>query len=160
MNRSLFETILGAVVLVAAAIFMWFAYSVADINTGGGYEVSASFNKVGGLTSGNDVRISGVKIGSVRGIDLNQETYQADVMMDIRQNVPLPVDSMAQVATEGLLGGYYLQITPGVEEEFITNGGSLAFTQPPVDFLDLLGRFIFSQESGSDGDQSNPSGGL
>ncbi len=145
MKRNMFETILGAVVLIVAGIFMFFAYSVADLKASTGYEVTATFGKIGGLTTGNDVRVSGVKIGSVKRVSLDPESYRAVAHLALDNTLKLPVDTVAQVATEGLLGGYYLQLSPGVEEEYIENGGQIQFTQPPVDLLDLLGRFIFSQ---------------
>ena len=147
MKRSLFETILGAVVLLVAGVFAFFATSLADINTGGGYEITAAFNKVGGLTQGNDVRISGVRVGTVKRIQLDPETYKAKASLNMHNDIQLPVDTVAQVVTEGLMGGYYLNLVPGVEDDMIVAGGSIDYTQPPVDLLDLLGRFIFSAEN-------------
>jgi len=144
MKRSLFETILGAVVLLVAGVFFFFAVSVADIQATDGYQVTAEFSKIGGLSTGNDVRISGVKIGTVKSVSLNPDNYKAMATLSIKNSVQLPIDTVAQVLTEGLLGGFYLSVTPGIEEEYIENEGSIDFTQPPVDLMDLLGRFIFS----------------
>jgi len=147
MKRSLFETMLGAVVLAAAAFFLFFAYSAADLKTTSGYQVNATFSKIGGLTAGNDVRISGVKVGNINTIELDKTTYQARVTMTMESDVALPVDSVAQVATEGLLGGYFMSINPGVEEDALEEGGEIQFTQAPVDLLDLIGKAAFSSAS-------------
>ena len=144
MKRNLFETILGAVVLVVAGVFLYLAYTVTDIKARNGYTVYATFNKIGGLAIGNDVRISGVKVGSVDKIALDKTSYQARIAFSLENDVKLPTDTVAQVVTEGLMGGYYVSFIPGVEDDYIESQGEIQLTQPPVDLMDLLGRFVFS----------------
>jgi phospholipid/cholesterol/gamma-HCH transport system substrate-binding protein len=110
MKRNPIETLLGAVVLVIAAMFMMFAYSTADVGGVKGYEVRAGFLKVGGLETGSDVRISGINIGTVTGQTLNPETFQAEVVMSISSDVQLPTDTEASIVGDGLLGGKYVNL--------------------------------------------------
>lgn len=144
MHRNMIEAVLGAVVLAAAAMFLWFAYSMAGIKTDGGYNVSARFDKVGGLKAGSDVRLSGIKIGTVSSLELDPKTYQANVTLTLRRDLQLPTDTVAEISSEGLLGGNYLSLVPGSEETMIAADGMIKYTQSPVDLVQLLGRFIFS----------------
>ena len=122
MQRSLIETLMGAVVLAVAALFLVFAYSSADIGRGGGYELYAEFSTVGGLRVGNDVRMSGIKIGSVVRQDLNPETFLARVTLNIDDTITLPADTSASIASESLLGGNYLDLAPGGEDKALKPG--------------------------------------
>lgn len=144
MKRNTIETVMGAVVLVVAGIFMAFAYVSADLKAGGGYTVTASFNKVSGLAVGGDVRMSGIKIGTIVSQDLDKESFLAKVTMKIRDDVSLPLDSAAAISSEGLLGGNYLEIIPGGDPDKIKDGGRIDYTQDPVDIVQLIGKFIFS----------------
>lgn len=147
MKRNTIETIIGAVVLMVAGIFTAFAYVSADLNTGGGYTVTANFNKVSGLAVGGDVRMSGIKIGTIVSQELDTETFLAKVTMNLRDDIELPVDSAAVIANESLLGGSYMEIVPGGDTETIKSGGKIEYTQDPVDIVQLLGKFIFSASS-------------
>ncbi|UUX49166.1 outer membrane lipid asymmetry maintenance protein MlaD [Nisaea acidiphila] len=144
MKRNTIETVMGAVVLAVAGMFMAFAYISADLNTSGGYTVTASFNKVAGLAVGGDVRMSGIKIGSIVSQELDTDTFLAKVTMNIRDDVALPLDSAAAISSESLLGGNYLEIIPGGDPDMIEDGGRIDFTQDPVDIVQLIGKFIFS----------------
>lgn len=143
MKRNVIETVLGAVVLLVAGVFLAFAYSSADLRPVAGYKVSARFNAVDGLTVGSDVRVGGVKVGSVVGQSIDLESYQAVVVMSIRPDVGLPEDSVAMVSSEGLLGGKYIRIDPGASEKHLTDGSSLAETRGIVSLEEMLGKVIF-----------------
>lgn len=148
MKRNMIETVMGAVVLVVAGMFLAFAYVSADLKTTNGYRVTATFNKVSGLAIGGDVRMSGIKVGSIVSQELETDTYRAKVTMNIRDDVKLPLDTAAAISSEGLLGGNYLELIPGGDPDTIKDGGRIEFTQDPVDIVQLLGKFIFSGESG------------
>lgn len=144
MKRNTIETVMGAVVLVVAGMFMAFAYVSADLKTSNGYTVTATFNKVSGLAIGGDVRMSGIKIGSIVGQELDKGTFLAKVTMTIDEEIELPLDSAAAISSEGLLGGNYLEIVPGGDMDLIEDGGQIEYTQDPVDIVQLIGKFIFS----------------
>lgn len=154
MHRSLIETVMGAVVLVVAGLFVVFAFSAADLRAVGGYPVTASFEQTTGLNSGADVRISGIKVGSVVNQQLDPETYLARITLSIDPAVKLPRDTIAKVATEGLLGGTYMQLIPGGDDQMIEAGGRITYTQSSIDIVDLLGRFVFSAAESGGGNQS------
>ncbi|TAH36503.1 MAG: outer membrane lipid asymmetry maintenance protein MlaD [Alphaproteobacteria bacterium] len=143
-HQNTIEAVLGAVVLAAAAMFLWFAYTMADLRSESGYDVSARFDKIGGLKIGSDVRLSGIKVGTISGLSLDDKNFMANVRMTIQENIHLPSDTVAEVASEGLLGGNYLSLVPGSEDQTIPAGGQIKYTQSPVDLVQLLGRFIFS----------------
>lgn len=143
MKRNPIETVLGAVVLVVAAMFLAFAYSIADLQAVAGYEVKATFLKVGGLERGSDVRISGIDVGTVTGQTLDPNTFQAQVVMSIAPDVKLPADTEAAIVSNGLLGGKYVSLVPGRAQQQIPAGGVIAKTKDYQSLEDLVGQIIF-----------------
>ncbi|MBK18106.1 MAG: outer membrane lipid asymmetry maintenance protein MlaD [Rhodospirillaceae bacterium] len=145
MGKNLAETLLGAVVLLGAVIFLAFAYSKGGLKSVDGYSVVGKFDRIDGLAEGSDVRMSGIKIGTVVSQELDTRTYLAVLTMNVKNDVKLPRDSSIRIASNGLLGDKYLSITPGAEDEMIKPGGEISHTQGSVDLLSLVGRMIFSQ---------------
>ncbi|MBE9555417.1 MAG: outer membrane lipid asymmetry maintenance protein MlaD [Proteobacteria bacterium] len=143
MKRNVIETVLGAVVLMVAGVFLAFAYNSADLRPIAGYKITARFNAVDGLTVGSDVRVGGVKIGSVVGQSIDLESYQAVVVMSLRPDISLPDDSVASVSSEGLLGGKYIRLDPGGSEKHLADGGELTETKDIVSLEEMLGKVIF-----------------
>ncbi|MFZ5792390.1 MAG: outer membrane lipid asymmetry maintenance protein MlaD [Pseudomonadota bacterium] len=156
MKRNVIETIMGAVVLLIAATFLAFAYTASNIREVTGYELTARFNRIDGIAVGTDVRMSGIKIGSVLSTSLDPVTYLAEVRMSILNEVRLPVDSTARILSDSLLGDPYLAIEPGADEKMIEPGGEIRRTQDPVNLVDLIGRFIFSSTGASPHSQGSP----
>lgn len=148
MGRSLIETVMGAVVLLVAAVFVFFAYNTAQVKAVQGYDVSAAFYKIGGLTKGSDVRISGIKVGTVTSHGLDSSTFDAVITMSIANNIKIPVDSVAAVASEGLMGGKYVRLEPGTAQEFIEDGGRIAKTKDFRSLEDQVGEIIFLATDG------------
>ena len=150
MKKSIVETILGAIVLAVACIFLVFSYSSADVGSADGYALNARFSSIGGLNVGDKVVISGVKVGTVSDIDLENDSYLAIVHLNIDNDYKLPEDTAAFISSESLLGGLYLQLEPGAAEEMILPGGTIQYTQAPQNLEQLLGEFIFSMQGNGD----------
>jgi len=148
MTRNLLETLLGAIVLIVAIGFLVFAYNTSQVDRNGGYELVARFDKVDGLERGSDVRISGIKVGSVIDQSLDSETYRAEVRFSLREDIQLPADTSAAVVSNGLLGGKYLALVPGGDIEMLEAGDEVTLTQSAVNLEDLIGHMIFSQGAG------------
>lgn len=143
MARNMVETIMGAVVLLVAAIFVVLAYDTAQVRAVQGYEITAPFYKVGGLQNGSDVRINGIKVGTVTKRWLSPETYDAMVRMTIRTGIKLPTDTVASIGNEGILGGKYVRLDPGTEKTVVAAGGSLTKTKDFRSLEDQVGEIIF-----------------
>jgi len=157
MRKNQVETVMGAVVIVIAAIFLVFAYTTADIRRVQGYPVIMRFDRVDGLRLGSDVRMSGIKIGNVAEQTLDPNTYLAVVTANIDTSVKLPDDSSAAISSDGLLGDKYLAIVPGASDKMLPPGGQIEHTQGSVDLIGLVGRLMFSQ-TGGDKDKSGQGG--
>lgn len=142
MASNAAETLIGAVVLAAAAGFLAYAANTAGAGGGGGYEVVAKFRKADGLSVGGDVRMSGVKIGTVTGLSLDAETYFAVASMAVRDDVKIPEESSALITSDGLLGGAYVAIEPGGGEYMLRPGDEITITQGSVNLLDLFSKAI------------------
>lgn len=148
LKKNAVETILGAVVLLMAGTFISFAMNMVDIGEVDGYEVSAAFLKVGGLTDGSDVRLNGVKIGTVSDLSLDYETFDAVVKMSIRSDIKLPVDSIASIGSSGIIGGKFIAIRPGGGKEVVPEGGALTQTEDFKSLEDQVGEIIFLATGG------------
>lgn len=157
MKRSVVETVLGAVVLFVAGFFLVFSYNTANVKKVTGYEISADFSGIGGLAVGDDVQISGVKVGSIVDVSLDPESYLARVKMSIEPSVRLPEDTAALISSTSLMGGKYLALEPGGAEDMIQPGGRVQFTQAPQNLEQLLGQFIFSMQK-KDGGKDDGAG--
>jgi phospholipid/cholesterol/gamma-HCH transport system substrate-binding protein len=153
MGRSLVETLIGAVVLAVAGVFLAFAYDAAGVKRVEGYPIIGKFDRVDGLLEGSDVRMSGIKIGTVTSQKLDPQTYLAVVTINVKSEVKLPRDTSALITSDGLLGDKYMSLTPGAEDAMLKPGEELRFTQGSVDLMSLVGRFIFGQAGGDKGDK-------
>jgi phospholipid/cholesterol/gamma-HCH transport system substrate-binding protein len=143
MKITAIETIVGAIVIFIAVSFFYFAYTIPSVKSIKGYNISATFNKVSGLVNGAEVRLSGIKIGSVSSQKLNLETYDAIVLMEISEDIRIPEDSSAKITSQGLLGTNYIEIEPGGSYTMLTDGEAIELTQGSVDLMDLLGKAVF-----------------
>lgn len=143
MRKKPVETIMGIVVLIIALLFLGFAYRVSDLQVVQGYSVSAEFLKVGGLSVGSDVRINGIKVGTVTAQDLNNEDYTVKVTFNIASNVKLPKDSVATIVGDGLMGDKFVKIEPGKDKEYLADGDSFAKTKDFKTLEDMVGEVIF-----------------
>lgn len=136
------ETLIGAIVLAVAGGFLVFAANTAEVGISGGYPLAAEFRAAEGLSPGSDVRLSGVKIGSVTSLDLNPANYFAVVGMSIDSEVMVPEDSIAKIVSDGLLGGNFVAIDPGASEFMLEPGAAFVHTQGSVNLIDLVSKAI------------------
>ena len=144
MQNSIVETLIGAAVIAVAAFFLVFAYSSTGSGPVSGYDVVAKFNRVDGVNVGTDVRMSGIKVGTVEKMSLDPKSYNAVVTLALENSVKLPDDSSVRITSEGLLGNQYLSIEPGASMEMIKPGGEIENTQGSIDLIGLLGKAVFS----------------
>ncbi len=156
MRRNVIETVLGAVVLLVAALFVIFAYSNASLRTVSGYTLVAKFDRVDGLNTGSDVKMSGIKVGTITGQDLDPKSYLAVVHLSVDPRIKLPADSAAEVVSDGLLGGKYLSLVPGADTKLLEAGSEIKFTQSPINLESLIGQLLFSNQKSGDGDKAAP----
>ena len=143
MKRNVLETTLAAMVLVVAGVFLVFAQNVGNVASIQGWELKAKFNSVDGLGIGNDVRIGGVKVGTVVGLTIDQQDYRALVKMQIIKELKLPFDTVAAVVSEGVLGGKYIALEPGQGKLSNQNGLFLKNTKDVEPVETTVGKEIF-----------------
>jgi len=154
MSGNVIETVMGAVVLVVAALFLFFAYTTSQVRAVAGYEVSAQFDRVDGIHDGGDVRIAGVKVGTITTQTLDPKTFLAVVHMTINPAYKLPEDTVAEISSSGLLGDKFLELVPGGSDKTIPPGGHIKFTQSSVSLENLLGQVCLLYTSPSPRDLS------
>lgn len=142
MASNAAETVIGAVVLAVAGGFLVYAANSADISVGSAsYALNAEFRKAEGISIGSEVQISGVKIGTITGIELNPENFRAQVGMSIRDDIKIPEDSIAKIASEGLLGGNFISVDVGASDFMLEPGAPFQHTQGSINLIDLVVKF-------------------
>jgi phospholipid/cholesterol/gamma-HCH transport system substrate-binding protein len=151
-GRNILETVLGAAVLLVAGVFLTFAFKSANLQQVKGYTITAIFQRADGLKMGSDVMVNGVKVGTVLAQELitaaGRDQYYVRVTVSLDPKVLLPLDTIATIANESLLGGRYLSLEIGAEDAMIkTDGtGRISHTQPPIRLDDLIGKLLFSSK--------------
>ena len=145
-GRSWAEVATGAVILAVALLFLGYAVLNSGRGTvnGDGIRLTAKFDRIDGLSNGADVRIAGVRVGSVTDARIDPQTFSAELTMKVDRSLRLPDDTSAEVSSEGLLGGRYVSLVPGGSDKVLSDGGRITQTQGSVSLESLLGRFIFS----------------
>lgn len=143
-RRGVAEILTGAAVLVVAGVFLAYAVSHSGASTGTGYPLHARFDRIDGLAIGADVRIAGVKVGTVTDARIDPKDFTALVSMTVRQDIQLPKDSSAEITSESLLGGKYLSLSPGGDDVTLKPNQTITITQSSISLEQLLGKFIFN----------------
>ena len=143
MKKNPIEAVFGFAVLVFAGLFLFFVAGHVDVKPVDGYKLHASFTKIGGLEMGADVRINGIKVGSVTKIELQPETYMAEIELTIKDEVRLPIDTTASVVDSGIMGDKYVRLDVGKEGKKILPGARLQKTKPYRSLEDNVREFIF-----------------
>jgi len=155
-REHIFEAIVGLLVVLLAVWFVFFALR----QTGGGMRdsiaVKALFPAANGIAAGTDVRIAGLKVGSVSGQRLDPQSYQAEVTFALDRDVAIPSDSSAAITSEGLLGGAYIALLPGGSPTPLKDGDTILDTQGSMDMMGLIGSFM--NKSGSESEADKPAG--
>jgi phospholipid/cholesterol/gamma-HCH transport system substrate-binding protein len=149
-SRGIGEVMTGAAVLLVAAGFLAFAVAHSGRTAATGYKLHASFEHIDGLSPGADVRIAGVKVGNVLTMRVDPKTFLAEVTLSVNDQIHLPKDTAAEVTSESLLAGKFLNLSPGGDAQDLEPGGTIAITQSSVSLEQLLGKFIFSATSLTD----------
>ncbi len=149
MNRNPIEAVIGAVVLTAALLFVILLYRAAEIRVADGYTITARFHKVGGLQTGSDVRMRGVKVGVVSDLTLDPETFDAVVTMSIDRGLQLPQDTLAGIGSDGVLGGKFVSLIPGDESLVLSVGEEIAQTRDFKSLEDQVSDIIFLASGGT-----------
>jgi phospholipid/cholesterol/gamma-HCH transport system substrate-binding protein len=147
MTEKRSEIFVGAIVLAVAAAFLVYLISSTGLGvTGDRYSLSASFRSAEGVSAGTDVRLAGVKIGSVTEVSLDPTTFRAVTEISLAESVQIPDDSAVIVASEGLLGGSFIEIMPGGSPFNLEEGGEIIDTQSSVSLINLLLKFVAGGE--------------
>lgn len=142
MAENTTEILVGTGVLAVALGFLAFAAGYGPSSAATGYELTASFRSVEGVRLGTDVRMAGVSIGEVTDLDLNPETFRADARFSVAAGIAIPDDSAISIASEGLLGGNYVEIIPGGSPFNLDPGGEIEDTQSSISLVTLLMKFV------------------
>ncbi|MGB8621659.1 MAG: outer membrane lipid asymmetry maintenance protein MlaD [Paracoccaceae bacterium] len=150
------EVMVGGAVLAVALGFLIYVGNSAGMGSGaaGAYPLTASFRSVEGIAVGSDVKMAGVKVGTITSLNLNPKTFRADATLTVRNGLELPSDSAILVSSEGLLGGNYIEIVPGGAPDNLEPGEEILDTQGSVSLVSLLMKFVGAAANGGGGGSS------
>jgi len=148
MKRFNVETTVGIFMVIGFICFAWMSVRLGDVNlfANDTYTVEARFDSISGLKVGAVVEISGVQVGKVESIRLDQEYYQAVIVMEIEEGVALQEDSIASVRTSGIIGDKFIKISPGGMDDLIEAGGEIEETESSISLEELVSKYIFEKE--------------
>lgn len=146
MRVNIVETVTGAIVLTLSAFLLIYAYTSTQHEDQKGYRITARFNKADGLVEGGDVKIGGIRVGTISKMTIDPKTYASVVQLSISPQITLPTDTSASIISENLLGGKYLDLQPGGDEETMKDGDEIQQTQSSVILESLIGQLIFSNK--------------
>ena len=136
MSQNPVEIAVGGVVLAAAIGFAVYAGQAAGLSrSGDSYELKASFRSVEGISVGTDANTS-----QYPGVI--PQTYRAMATLTVSQDIQVPDDSAAVISSEGLLGGNFVEISPGGSLDYFDPGGEFTDTQGSVSLISLLVKFV------------------
>lgn len=147
MKRIALDFFVGVFVLIGIICIAFLSLRVAGVsnfsgNTSGTYTLYASFNNIGSLKIDAPVKVSGFIVGRVTNIQLNPNTYQAQVAMNISKNYKFSTDSSAQILTTGLLGEQYVGLQSGADSKYLANDGNISITSSAMVLEDLISKFM------------------
>ncbi len=154
-KHNLTEVLVGLFVTAGFIALFFLAMNVSNLSESAdtkGYTLSAKFNNIGGLKTRSPITISGVRVGRVSSISLDQDSYNALVTLAINPNVCIPEESIASILTSGLLGEQYIGLEPGGQEECLENSDEIEITQSAIILEKLISKFLFEK---ADSTQSN-----
>ncbi|MBF0251365.1 MAG: MCE family protein [Alphaproteobacteria bacterium] len=138
------DVLVGAVGVAVLAGLFAFSYAGKDLSSKanvGTYPVAATFDRIDGLVAGDEVRLGGIRVGTV-GMPTLDASYRAVVTLNIQNEIRIPVDSAAAIHTDGLFGSKFVVLEPGVEEDYLKSGSVITYTQPAMIVSELLGMII------------------
>ncbi|WP_417241312.1 outer membrane lipid asymmetry maintenance protein MlaD [Celeribacter sp.] len=152
MAENTTEVAVGAGVLALALGFLVYAGQATGFAGGASdtYHLTASFRSAEGVSVGSDVRLAGVKIGTVTDLTLNKESFRAEAKLALEGDVALPDDTAALVASEGLLGGNFIELVPGGSMFEFEDGQVIADTQSAVSLINLMLKFVTGGDGGAE----------
>lgn len=154
MQKKAVEIGVGLFVAAGIAALLMLALKVSNMSNfsaADGYNVTARFENIGGLKVRSPVTMAGVRVGRVAAIELDEETYEAIVHLNIVSSYDkLPTDSTASILTSGVLGENYVGLEAGAEEVYLKSGGEIKLTQSAIVLEQLVGQFLFNKAAGNE----------
>jgi phospholipid/cholesterol/gamma-HCH transport system substrate-binding protein len=158
IREHLIEALVGLLVVLVAVLFIYIAWQRTGDGRGArAIHVTALFPNVSGIDNGADVRVAGMKIGSVESQRLDPKNYQAELTLALDRDVHVPADSSAAITAEGILGKSYIALIPGGDPAPLKDGATIVDTQGSIDLMGMVGQFI--NKSGSSGGAAAPKSG-
>lgn len=155
VRENLFEAFVGVLVVLLAVWFLFFAWDRTGGGAADGIHVKALFPSANGVAVGTDVRVAGLKVGTVSNQKLDRGSWQAELTLTLDKGVQIPSDSSAAITSEGLLGGSFIALQPGGATTPLKDGDTILDTQGSVDMMGLIGSFI---NKGGSGDSASSGG--
>ncbi len=147
MDNSRVEIFVGIFLVIGFLAFGWLALQLGEVpwlTNSRTYTLNAEFDNISGLKTGGNVQVAGVNVGSIRGVRLSKDDT-AIVTMQITRGIEIPLDSIASVMTQGIMGDKFIQLSIGGDEKMFKAGGTITDTESSVNLESLISKFAFGQ---------------
>ncbi len=144
IKKEALETIVGSLIILLAIYFAYYAYNMtSSTSNADSYNIKAKFANIDGINVGSDIKIAGIKIGTVSKQDLDNTTFEALLTLNIKDDYKIPTDTSAEIIGNGLLGDKYISLSPGSDDSVLQNNDFISFTQSSISIEKLVGKFMF-----------------
>ena len=143
-KKKSFEAIIGVFIILVCGLFLSHTIKMNKQSKDEKYNriFYAKFNNIEGIKIGTEVKIAGLRVGLVNNLTLDKNTFQVIAKLSVIDDLNIPTDSVLAVTSSGLLGGKFLNIKPGIEDDYLQNGSSFNSTQSSVNLEDLIGKVV------------------
>jgi len=147
MKKYAVETTVGIFIVFGLVCIGYMTVKLGHVSLLGddAYSLFARFTTVSGLRAGSPVNMLGIQVGRVGQLTMDQKDQKAVVEIRIQKGIKVYDDAIASIKTEGLIGDMFLSIDPGGAGKLLGPGGTITETQPPVDLVDLIGKYAFGE---------------
>ena len=147
MKKNTVEIVVGVLVIIFSIVFVMFTMKITNKKLNEEfYRLYAVFDNIEGVNIGTKVKIGGIEIGEVEKLNIDTD-YRVKLVLKIKKDMLLPVDSNIKIATSGLIGGKYLRVDVGGDEEYFKNNDHFEYTESTMDLEDMITRFMLNKVS-------------
>lgn len=146
-SEGLRHALIGAVTLIVGIGAIAISYTSGGPGSASdGLTLNAEYRTAEGVGVGSRVTLAGIQVGAVTGMDWDDEEGRVIVRMVVDDTVEIPRDSVAKIASDGMFGSKYIQLSPGGDFEAMAEGDYFEYVQDAVNFEALIEKIVVGAE--------------
>lgn len=147
MQKNYIESFLGLCIVILTGALLWVFFEKNDVRTNEDLlSVTAYFQSVAGVSKGTDVKLGGVKVGRILDVKLDPESLTPLLVIGLNKAYKIPKDSSFAVKSEGIMGGKFISIEIGPDEDSVSEGQIFYNNQSSLDLESIISQVVFGGE--------------